>query len=51
MTDIPTAHRRLTAILDEVDTVIVGKRSSHRGRALGDPRGGPRAHRGLPRAG
>ena len=28
MTDIPTAHRRLTAILDEVDTVIVGKRAA-----------------------
>ncbi len=28
MTDIPTAHRRITDILDEVDTVIVGKRSS-----------------------
>jgi MoxR-like ATPase len=28
MTDIPTAHRRLTAVLDEVDTVIVGKRAA-----------------------
>ncbi|WP_377643603.1 AAA family ATPase [Oryzobacter terrae] len=28
MTDIPTAHRRITDILDEVDTVIVGKRSA-----------------------
>lgn len=26
MTDIPTAHRRATDILDEVDTVVVGKR-------------------------
>lgn len=28
MTDIPTAHRRVTAILDEVDTVVVGKRAA-----------------------
>ena len=28
MTDIPTAHRRITDILDEVDTVVVGKRSA-----------------------
>ena len=28
MTDIPTAHRRITAILDEVDTVVVGKRAA-----------------------
>ena len=28
MTDIPTAHRRATAVLDEVDTVIVGKRAA-----------------------
>ena len=28
MTDIPTAHRRATAVLDEVDTVIVGKRGA-----------------------
>ena len=28
MTDIATAHRRLTAVLDEVDTVIVGKRAA-----------------------
>ena len=28
MTDIPTAHRRLNAVLDEVDTVIVGKRAA-----------------------
>jgi MoxR-like ATPase len=26
--DIPTAHRRVTAVLDEVDTVIVGKRGA-----------------------
>ncbi|KRE62429.1 ATPase [Nostocoides sp. Soil756] len=28
MTDIPTAHRRALAVLDEVDTVVVGKRSA-----------------------
>ncbi|MEO5609005.1 MAG: MoxR family ATPase [Ornithinibacter sp.] len=28
MTDIPTAHQRITAVLDEVDTVVVGKRSA-----------------------
>ena len=28
MTDIPTAHRRVTEILDEVDTVVVGKRAA-----------------------
>jgi len=28
VTDIPTAHRRITDILDEVDTVVVGKRSA-----------------------
>jgi MoxR-like ATPase len=28
VTDIPTAHRRATAVLDEVDTVIVGKRAA-----------------------
>ncbi|WP_392545074.1 AAA family ATPase [Oryzobacter telluris] len=28
MTDIPSAHRRITEILDEVDTVIVGKRAA-----------------------
>ncbi len=28
MSDIPTAHRRVTAVLDEVDTVIVGKRGA-----------------------
>ncbi len=28
MTDIPTAHRRATAVLDEVDTVVVGKRAA-----------------------
>jgi MoxR-like ATPase len=28
VTDIPTAHRRLNAVLDEVDTVIVGKRAA-----------------------
>ena len=28
MTDIPTAHRRANAVLDEVDTVIVGKRAA-----------------------
>ena len=28
MTDIPTAHRRASAVLDEVDTVIVGKRAA-----------------------
>ncbi len=28
MSDIPTAHRRVTAVLDEVDTVIVGKRAA-----------------------
>ena len=28
MTDLPTAHRRATAVLDEVDTVVVGKRAA-----------------------
>ncbi|MGB7817516.1 MAG: MoxR family ATPase [Ornithinibacter sp.] len=28
MTDIPTAHQRIRAVLDEVDTVVVGKRSA-----------------------
>jgi len=28
VTDVPTAHRRITAILDEVDTVVVGKRAA-----------------------
>ena len=28
MTDIPTTYRRATAVLDEVDTVVVGKRRS-----------------------
>ena len=28
MSDIATAHRRVTAVLDEVDTVIVGKRAA-----------------------
>ena len=28
MIDIPTAHRRANAVLDEVDTVIVGKRAA-----------------------
>ena len=28
MSDIPTTHRRATAVLDEVDTVIVGKRAA-----------------------
>ncbi|WP_437179124.1 AAA family ATPase [Phycicoccus avicenniae] len=28
MTDIPTTHRRATAVLDEVDTVVVGKRAA-----------------------
>jgi MoxR-like ATPase len=28
VTDIPTAHRRANAVLDEVDTVIVGKRGA-----------------------
>jgi MoxR-like ATPase len=28
VTDIPNAHRRATAVLDEVDTVIVGKRAA-----------------------
>jgi MoxR-like ATPase len=28
VTDIPTAHRRASAVLDEVDTVIVGKRAA-----------------------
>jgi MoxR-like ATPase len=28
VTDIPTAHRRANAVLDEVDTVIVGKRAA-----------------------
>ena len=28
MTDIPTAHRRANAVLDEVDTAVVGKRAA-----------------------